>query len=330
MGLTPYPHGILATPNLGAGLGFGWKTDAKAVFVDGLRGSDSNDGSDPENAKSTIQGALSVAMAYDVIYVMDPGTTASDPNTYTGSTANWTVGVTRKGLALVGVAHSAVMGNGRPVAPSLYAYAAATPTLKVNAPLVAIENFRIAGAYAISGSETAGIAVADFSEGVYEGFGLSVNNCYFEDINSVGDLGAIAVTGQWNPTITNCSFMNCEMGISIVSSGSTVVGTIIDGVKFMSRTGLGTVVKCDIYVYCQGESGLLISNVLCGHDVPLATGGKGACIAFAGGAETGLVSNVCFMDANATAHATTGPGFRGPVTVGINRLYNGADGLLTI
>lgn len=324
MGYTNFPNGITSfgVPVLG-GTSFGMATASTIYFVDKNNGEDANSGTEPSKAFQTIERALVVAGAYDVVYVADPGTTSSDPYTYSGASANYTVPVASKGLALVGIAHSSLVGNGRPMAPSIYAYAAATPIIKVNAPLVTIENFRIAGAYDQSGSETAGIAVVDFSEGVYEGFGLSVHNCYFEDINSVGDLGAVAITGQWNPTITRCTFMNCEMGISIVSSGSTVVGTVIEDVRFLSRDGLGTKIKCDIYVYCQGESGILINKVMVGHDVPIASGNKGACIAFAGGAETGVISNVYLEDDNATVHATTGTGIRKPATVGIGPCYCG-------
>ena len=330
MGYTNYPHGITSFGVPIVGSGFGMSESSTIYFVDKVNGSDSNEGTEPSKAFKTIERSLVVAGAYDVIYVADPGTTASDPNTYQGASENWTVGVARKGLALVGIAHSSIVGNGRPMAPSLYAYAAATPILKVNAPMVTIENFRICGAYDQSGSETSGIGVVDFSEGVYEGYGLSVHNCYFEDINSVGDLGAIAITGQWNPTITNCTFMNCEMGISIVSSGSTIVGTVIDGVKFLSRDGLGTKIKCDIYIYAQGETGVLINNVFLGHDVPIATGNKGASIAAVGGAETGLISNVFYLDLNGTVHATTGTAIRVPVTIGCASIYNGDNTLSAV
>ena len=330
MGLTNFPKRITSFGVPIVGGGFGMSEGSTIYFVDKVNGSDSNEGMEPSKAFKTIERSFVVAGAYDVIYVADPGTTASDPNTYSGASANYTVKVADKGLALVGIAHSSVVGNGRPMAPSLYAYAAATPILKVNAPMVTIENFRICGAYDQSGSETSGIGVVDFSEGVYEGYGLSVYNCYFEDINSVGDLGAIAITGQWNPTITNCTFMNCEMGISIVSSGSTIVGTVIDGVKFLSRDGLGTKIKCDIYIYAQGETGILINNVFLGHDVPIATGNKGASIVAAGGVETGLISNVFYLDLNGTVHATTGTAIRVPVTIGCASIYNGDNTLSAV
>jgi len=329
MGYTNFPNGITSfgVP-VAFGPSFGMAMNSQVYFVDKLNGSDGNNGKNPDMGFATIERALVVAGAYDVIYVADPGTTSSDPNTYSGAAANYIVPVASKGLAIIGIAHSAVMGNGRPMAPSIYAYQAATPIFTVNAAQVSIENFRIAGVWDAGGVETGGIYAPDFSEGVAEGFGLSVHNCYFEDVNSIGDLGAIAITGQWNGTITNCTFMNCEIGISIVSSGSTVVGTVIDRVKFLSRDGDGSEIKCDIYMYAQGATGILINDVFVGHDCPTKTGTKGACIAAAAGTEDGLITNAYFLDADGTIHATTGTAIRVPVTMGVSNCFNGDNALM--
>lgn len=321
--LTHFPHGVssFGVPVLSGA--FGMDDSATIYFVDKKTGSDSQTGKEPSRAFKTIEKALAVSGAYDVVYVMDPGTTSSDPNTYSGASANYTIPVASKGLALIGAASGGLIRNGRSMAPSIYAYAAATAIIKVNAPQVTIENFRICGAYDQSGSEVAGIYVQDFSEGVYEGFGLSVDNCYFEDINSVGNKGSIAIEGQWNATITNCTFMNCETGISVVSSGSTCVGTVIDTVKFLSRDGAGTKINYDIYIYCQGESGILINNFMIGHDSPAAR----PCIVAVAGTEDGLISNGCFLDANGTMHATTGTAIRVPATIGLSNIHDGDNAL---
>lgn len=316
--------------NVIGGLGFGMAQSSKVLFVDKNNGGDTNPGTSPEEALKTIERALVVAGPYDVIYVADPGTSSSDPSTYSGASANYTIPYTSKGLALVGISHSSVLCNGRPMAPSLYAYQAATPLITVNAAQVTIEGFRLCGVWDAGGVETAGIAAPDFSEGVAEGFGLSVHNCYFEDINSVGDLGAVAITGQWNGTITNCTFMNCEIGISIVSSSSTIVGTVIDKVKFLSRDGDGSEIKCDIYIYAQGATGIMINDVFIGHDAPTASGNKGASIVAAAGTEDGLISNVYMLDANGTAHATTGTCIRVPTTMGVCNVHNGDNVLIDV
>jgi len=331
MGYTNFPNGLTSFgAPVAIGPSFGMAMNSQIYFVDQINGSDGDDGKQPTSAFATIERALVVAGAYDVIYVADPGTSGSDPSTYSGAAANYTVPVASKSLAIIGIAHSALLNNGRPMAPSIYAYQAATPVFTVNAAMVTVEGFRIAGAWDTGGVETAGIAVADFSDGVSEGFGLSVHNCYFEDLNSAGDLGAVATTGQWNTTITNCTFMNCQMGISIVSSGSTNVGTIVDTVKFFSRNGLGTKTLADIYIYCQGSDGILINNVMLGHDAPLLSGNKGANIVAVGGAEKGLISNVTYMDVNGTCHATTGTAIRVPITIGCSNIHDGDNVLIAI
>lgn len=331
MPLTHYPHGLssFGVPVFG-GLSFGMGHSSQPYFVDKINGGDENSGKDPSKAFLTLERALAVAGAYDVIYIADPGTTASDPNTYTGAAANWTVPVASKGLAIVGIANQGISG-GKPMAPSLYAYAAATPIMTVNAPLVAIENLRVCSGWDLSGSENSGIVANDFSEGVSEGYGLSVHNCYFEDVTHTGSGqgesgGAVFVVGQWNPSITRCWFMNCKVGISVRSSGSTVVGLVIEDCSFNARTI--SKINCDIYVHCQGDDFFIIRDIFIGHTVPSLTGGAGRCININSG--VGVVANVYSAVTGGTYLQNGGAGtiVTGPSTsVGIVNVWKSANAL---
>lgn len=79
MGLTHFPHGILATPNL-PGCGEQGPIFGNIYFVDATNGNDGNSGTDPKKAFKTIQKAITTQIAFtsglgDVIYVF-PGTYA--------------------------------------------------------------------------------------------------------------------------------------------------------------------------------------------------------------------------------------------------------------
>lgn len=296
MTLTRFPHGIYAVPIVGGSFGYGWPTDSTIYFVDKRNGSDGNAGTDINIPLKTFERALEICTDYDVIYILDPGTSGSDPATYQGASANWTVRNACDGLAIVGVTSSSVLPTGRPQSPWLSAYAATTPIIKVRAPHVTIENLKIAGAWNMGGSETSGICVVDYSDATDEGYGLNVYNCAFEDINSVGSLGAVSITGQWNCSVVKCSFYNCELGINVTSSGSTTVHTLIEDCYFAARTVAGTGILCDIYVYCQGESNIIIKDIFIAHDVPGATGAMNANITVASG--TGIAARIYALDNN--------------------------------
>ena len=69
MGASRYPHGIIASPVIGAGVGRfdGWW--GKTYFVDYDHGGSENDGLTPSTALSKLQSAIDLATINDVIYV---------------------------------------------------------------------------------------------------------------------------------------------------------------------------------------------------------------------------------------------------------------------
>jgi hypothetical protein len=87
MGLTNFPHGIIATPNLGGGI----MTQGNIWFVKPYTGSNSNDGKTPSTAFKTLAGALAAATANhnDIVYFCQENNTASETTDYQSVNLNW-------------------------------------------------------------------------------------------------------------------------------------------------------------------------------------------------------------------------------------------------
>lgn len=311
MSITHFPHGIFATPNLGA-VGFGMSNASTIYFVDGTNGSDSNDGQSPEAAVLTIGKAISLADKFDVIYVVPKDWTSLE-NSYAGLNTAYaescSISYAKAGLAIVGVGHADLLGEPHSVVLKETASGTAA-NMKVLAPMCAFENL----AFERAGSETGGQLVFQGGTALtYEGNASSVYNCYFFYGNgSTGPgttAGALLGDQFWGLNISHCSFMGCRRGIYLQSGAATTGDIEIDNCTFKSRLTAASDIEYDIYVYCQGSATVNIHDIFCAHLIPSYSGGGNRWIHVITERQ-GIVARVYCAGENSTAytagHAGTG------------------------
>jgi hypothetical protein len=230
MGLTNFPHGIMATPSLGA-IRFSnpWSTH---YFVDGDHGSDGNVGTDPSTALKTIQAAITASTGGDVIYIR--------PKQYKNATGfqRYTEDVT---IAIAGTGTSAaiepnaqksLIGITPTVVPTDYqgvrwTHTTATP-LTNNVPGTHIENI----GFFVEGSTYAINLVATTNGLTMGGIGVSIYNCSFK-----GDGKIYAGTGCDGLQIVHCVFQTkydgTVGGINLVGSTGQVKRALIRDCEFL-------------------------------------------------------------------------------------------------
>ena len=261
--------GVPPLPSIGGGR-FGWKfkaggpdpTRSRVWFVDGNVGSDAYDGADPETAFATVGKAISVAAAYDVIYVLDKGLSGTDPNPYREATANLSIPYAKNNLALVGVPHNIHDTYGLQIKAAL---ALTTPILSVSAPFVAIENLDLNG----TGDALArgNIYFADDSNTTNQAQGGSVYNCHIRNGKGVGGVGTvgggITIVGGWYYTIKECRFERCRVGIWISGSAHEVKGVRVEDNLFTSDDL--AIVDQDIYMIAAVNATTICENCFA-HD----------------------------------------------------------------
>jgi hypothetical protein len=277
--------GVPPLPSIGEGR-FGWKfkaggpdpTRSRVWFVDGLLGSDQYDGADPETAFATVGKAISMAVAYDVIYVLDMGYDVSggDPVPYTAVTTNLSIAVGKNNLALVGVPHNIHQVYGLQLKP---VSASTTPILSVYAPLVSIENlcFNKRG-------DGVGSCVYIIEDGTYGGTGVSLYNCHFRnaDMGSAAhttNAGVKLIGTKW-ADISRCYFFDCRNGVAQGSGTNTINFTTIRDCVFSASVVANIDVDILLIPGSSGQSaGHLVDNCRFVHDVP-AFAGAGALTAY--------------------------------------------------
>lgn len=270
MSLSHLPHGIFATPVIGAGR-FGWKNKAttRVWFVDGTVGSDGAQGDSPEAAFLTIGRAIAKAGAYDVIYVLDKGLSGTDPNPYQEATVNLAVAYAQNNLAIVGVPHNIYQLYGLQVKG--VAGALTTPVLKISAPFCAIENLD----FNRGGSTGGGVYFADDGNTTNQAQGSSVYNCHFRNIRGSGTVAAsggcaVQVVGGWYYFVGNCYFIDCRGGVALDSGTSTVKGVTLEDLLFVTDTAA----NIDVDIFMTGTvTATAIRRCNFNHAKPAYNGG---------------------------------------------------------
>jgi hypothetical protein len=273
----------------------------QTYYVDYDNGANTNSGLNSTIPFKDPRYALTVAGAYDVIYVRPrtPDTTGGDPAHITPDTAaNWTVPYASHGLSIIGA------GTGRGFSgaygTSLKGYTGlTTPTLYVKAPLVNIENITWRGATAC----TAGVLKFSFANaGPDYSFGGTVyGNTFWKASSTMG--GALVMDSAWYMSILKNHFMSCYKGIVIGASNSVPVGIHIADCTWQALTAeVSTCIESSGAV-----TNILIQRTAMNHVLPTA-GGSNKFIVFAA-ASTGE-----WMDSQIGATATT---------IGTNTTLNG-------
>ncbi len=262
MGLTHFPHGIQASPIIGAGLDvFAGMDSANAsaggniFFVDGDGGRDSNDGHSPDTAKATIQAAVTAAEANGVVYVKqkEMAAGATDPVSYAETVI---IAAAKAGLALIGIPRGRVQGG----LPQIHMGSGSTALLTVRAPGCLIANLGFNGASATGG----GIKLEDDGS-TKTSFGTTIIGCHFKNCKgstatSAATGGAIQLSGApWQVLIKgNRFYKNVGDVVLLDTSNSVPQDVVIEDNVF---SGPAASVDCQLYLM-GGSSmdGVIIRN----------------------------------------------------------------------
>jgi len=319
MGISRFPHGIFATPNLGSYPLTCWKYGSRAWFVDGDLGG-SGDGKSPDRAFLTITEAYNVASQYDTIYIITkaPNTSADSGKYY----ANLTIPITKPGLTFVGVG---VPTGGRMVRMCGWygVSGTASPVITAVGEGLGLENIKLnqntSNTYGVYGLQDGG-ATSDSS-------GFTAWNCRF---GGSASYAAIYLTALQGATIRECDFVSCVTGVDWRSAAATAAELLIEDCRFSVTAPTGAAsVKADIYVYTQGSMSMIINRCLFNHLIP--SGGSPNRWIWAGSdVINGLVSNCMFAGENSTAYTCgpTGTGVLVGANVGTSNLYDGTNALM--
>jgi len=228
MGLTHLPHGLLATPNLGGSQDFAGFFETNVYFVDGDNGSDSNEGTEMESPKATIQAAITAASAQDTIYirVKAPDADASEPGTYI---EDLTIPYAKHGLKLIGCTNQLGSWGGPKIKN-----ASASALLTVNASNVHIENLqfnctRNSGTYGILLNGNTGYTTAAGS------VGTTITNCMIKNAGTT--YGGINIVGGYGCVISDCNFYSAIKGVYFSSTALPGNQHLIQRCNFVDNNG---------------------------------------------------------------------------------------------
>jgi hypothetical protein len=276
----------------------GWGT---LYYVDPTNGADTNDGLTPSYGFKSLRYALTIAGAFDTIFVKPavPDTDGGDPTATTPDTAaNWTVPYTSHNLSIVGA--GAGRGRNPGYLTMLRGYVGlTTPTLYVKAPYVNLENLGLRGAAAC----TDGAVKFSFSNaGPDWSFGSTVYNCTFWKAGAAYG-GALVMDAAWYMEVLKSTFVSCYKGIVIGASNSVPVGLHIADCTWQALAA-----EVSACIESSGAvTNILIERTAMNHALP-SGGGSNKYIVFSS-ASTGE-----WMDSQIGATATT---------IGTNTTLNG-------
>lgn len=244
MGLTHFPHGILATPNIGSGM----VTQGNFYFVKPGTGSDSNTGTSPSAAVKTLAKALSLATANqnDVIYMFAEGNSASATTDYQSTTLDWN----KDGVHLIGVNAGQRMSHRSRIALiSTYDTASNLMTVSANGCLFAnLEIFE-----GVAGTNPTGCLKVTGDRNHFL-------NCHIAGIgNDANDIaGAYSLSLQ---SADENYFEDCVIGVDTVSRGSAACYEIRVGESSAYVNQRNIFRGCVIQGFCASAGNYLFMSI---------------------------------------------------------------------
>jgi hypothetical protein len=236
MSLTRFPHGILATPNLGGSM----MTQGNIFFVKPSSGNDGNAGDTPNTAFKTLAKALSAATANqnDIVYMFQESNTASKTTDYQDVPLDWN----KDSVHLVGVGAASGLFLGQRCRIANLSTAASASTLMTvsanNCIISGIELFHQAG-----GDDLSAAQIALTVSGQRNLF----SNC---QISGVGD-ATLDTSGSASLSIAGAEnmFKDCYIGLDTVLRAEAIAEV------YLSTNATRTVFEnCIINSYTSGTT----------------------------------------------------------------------------
>lgn len=227
-------------------------------YVDGTNGNNKS-GKSPDEAMTTIQGAIDSAKAGDIIYVFPKNMGVDgDPGNYAEAL---TIGATLDNLAIVGV------GRGRTQCglPQIKYASGTSPLITINAQGVLIANMGING-----GSSTGGgiLLNSDGATATKNAAGAAIINCHFK--NCVGSNSLSAITGgaimwsangdAWQVLIKGNRFYKNSADVVLKGTANSVPQDVVIEDNIFS--GPAASVDCNLFLKGGGSgmNGVVIKN----------------------------------------------------------------------
>jgi hypothetical protein len=218
-------------------------------YVDGTNGNNKS-GKSPNEAMTTIQGAIDSAKAGDIIYVFPKNMGVDgDPGNYAEAL---TIGATLDNLSIIGIGRRTQCGL-----PQIKYAAGTSPLITIDAQGVTIANMGING-----GSSTGGgiLLNSDGATATKNAAGASILNCHFK--NCVGSTATNAATGgaimwsangdAWQVLIQGNRFYKNVGDIVLKGTSNSVPQDVVIEDNIFS----GPAANVDCHLYLKGGSGM--------------------------------------------------------------------------
>ncbi len=285
-----YQYGGIPVGSIG---GYGGMWTGNAWFVDYENGATGNGGHTPSDAYKYLQTALTNCSAGDAIFIRPrtPAYATGDPNVILPeSTTNNTLAYDKYNVSIIGTGVGRGKSANRQVVLQAASTVQATPTLKISAADVNLENLTIRR----GGGTLAGLQISSIAS--YYVWGVTVNNCTFWKIGSTATSGALDIESAWHCNIENSHFEQCAKGIVVGTSVSANDGLVLRNCLF---NGADTTVDVDL-LSSDNISNLVVDRCVFAHDLPALSGGSTLKYISIGTSSTGIIHKCGFGTETAT------------------------------
>ena len=251
----PYIWDQHVTMNAGVS---GANVPGKCWYVDGTNGKAANDAKSWTRAISTIQGAIDLAGADDVIYVAPKLITdlTGDPTSYA---ENLIIPVAAMGLSIIGVSRGRSQGG----LPQVKKGSGSSALLTIQAAGCLIANMGFNGA-----SSTGGGILLDDDYSTKTAFGTTIAGCHFK--NCRGSSATSAVTGgaimwsgegnAWQVLISGNRFYKNVADVVLKGTSNTQPQDVVIENNVFSGPAANT--DCNLFLSGAGDgiNGVIIRN----------------------------------------------------------------------
>ena len=184
-----------------------WTT---AYFVDGTNGTAGAGGLSPDDATTTINQAVTLAEAGDVIYVRQLTPQVTDLTEPTVYTDNIVIPVTKYGLSIIGTGNNPHNPFYTMIKPGATGYG-----IQVLGASFLFENMAINRS-----SASTGVIFLDGDNSTSKNaWGTLISNCHIRNANSKANAGILTYAGSYN-TVYRCFFTGCHSSIVAASGAS--------------------------------------------------------------------------------------------------------------
>lgn len=269
MGLTNFPNGITSfgIPVMGGQRFAGWW--GKSYFVDYDNGASdgTNSGTEPGSAHKYLQDAIDLATINDVIYLRnrEEDITSTDPEAQTPeSTTNWSIAEAKTHLSIIGasnVSHIPSQEGQYGVYLKGDSTTTSTPVMDWRGAFGLVENLAFH-----RGASTSGLLSLTGNSTSLRALGTVVNNCLFRmDTSAVGGVYNI---DNWFITVYGCTFHDCDFGVHMVGSSSTIRRVSILNCIFRNQTAAS--VTANIQLQGSSTADVQIRHCVFGPETPTA------------------------------------------------------------